>query len=72
MERSQEQELIDKYTQDYKLDQQTKLKALELFQEFLSTQQNIKPVRFSPPFSKAHINFSPTNIYPPSILINRA
>lgn len=37
-------ELIEKYTQDYKLDQQTKTKAEEYFKEFLTKKQNSKEV----------------------------
>lgn len=34
----QTRDLIDKYTEDYRLDQQTRTKAEELYREYISKQ----------------------------------
>lgn len=56
MERTQE--LIEQYTDDYKLDKQTKEKAVELFQEFLSKIPQSKPVSCRVLISTSHIFLS--------------
>lgn len=40
----QTKDLIEKYTEDYRLDQQTRTKAEELYKEYISKQPNTKPV----------------------------
>lgn len=40
----QTKDLIDKYTEDYRLDQQTRTNAEELYREYMSKQANTKQV----------------------------
>ncbi len=39
-------ELLEKYTQEYKIDSQIKQKAEELYKEYITAKQNSSQVRF--------------------------